>query len=384
MAADAEMKFAFAALILADAGLEITAEKLLTLVRAAGMVGQDPTWAMLFARALDGKTGRDAKQGLLKSKNKATRTWSISPYHRHPEILPDFRAPNTFFRRWSSSKRVQGPALSERFQKVRRSTNMWTIHDEYARINILTFRCAAVKLNRLPPEIRLQIFREVFPRPSSMIKYTETSGSTVVTVLHGSRESRVFQRLRNRMSFDPDEPVYVTANLQSRSLNKYKYWLDPQAVGRLAFEAAEVIAHAVFILPTDTDALAWLGNEASSMNVKHLVLGHGEPESLVDLQGVLGRGLARLRNLERVDLLLNKSNWMRYPPDVFGYGVLREMFELVKDLVSRGLEVNYVPFVDNESCELKREYRSRAEDYVCHERDACSTQESLWWYGQYV
>ncbi|KAF2496503.1 hypothetical protein BU16DRAFT_420581, partial [Lophium mytilinum] len=62
---DSETPFAFAALILADAGVKITAEKLLALVRAAGVVKSDPAWAVLFARALMGKTGQDAKKILL-------------------------------------------------------------------------------------------------------------------------------------------------------------------------------------------------------------------------------------------------------------------------------------------------------------------------------
>lgn len=49
-----ESALSYAALILADAEVEITSEKLLTLVNKAN-IEVEPIWADLFAKALDGK-----------------------------------------------------------------------------------------------------------------------------------------------------------------------------------------------------------------------------------------------------------------------------------------------------------------------------------------
>jgi len=50
----AELAVSYAGLILADDGLEITADKLVSLVKAAD-VDVEPIWAQLFAKALEGK-----------------------------------------------------------------------------------------------------------------------------------------------------------------------------------------------------------------------------------------------------------------------------------------------------------------------------------------
>ncbi len=57
----AEQSTALAALILADDGVAITADKLQTLVKAAN-VEVEPIWTQLFAKALEGK---DVKEMLL-------------------------------------------------------------------------------------------------------------------------------------------------------------------------------------------------------------------------------------------------------------------------------------------------------------------------------
>jgi len=57
----AELATGYAALILADDGLDITADKLATLTKAAG-VEVEPIWTQLFAKALEGK---DVKEMLL-------------------------------------------------------------------------------------------------------------------------------------------------------------------------------------------------------------------------------------------------------------------------------------------------------------------------------
>ncbi|KIW18609.1 60S acidic ribosomal protein P1 [Exophiala spinifera] len=51
----AELASAYAALILADEGIEITADKLNTLIKAANVPDVEPIWASLFAKALEGK-----------------------------------------------------------------------------------------------------------------------------------------------------------------------------------------------------------------------------------------------------------------------------------------------------------------------------------------
>ncbi|KAI0153191.1 60s acidic ribosomal protein-domain-containing protein [Xylariaceae sp. FL1272] len=52
---NAELASSYAALILADDGVEITADKLQTLIKAAGVADVEPIWTQLFAKALEGK-----------------------------------------------------------------------------------------------------------------------------------------------------------------------------------------------------------------------------------------------------------------------------------------------------------------------------------------
>ncbi|EOD44281.1 putative 60s acidic ribosomal protein p1 protein [Neofusicoccum parvum UCRNP2] len=58
----AELASSYAALILADDGVEITADKLQTLITAAKVADVEPIWTSLFAKALEGK---DVKELLL-------------------------------------------------------------------------------------------------------------------------------------------------------------------------------------------------------------------------------------------------------------------------------------------------------------------------------
>ncbi|KAL2757968.1 hypothetical protein ACRALDRAFT_2025653 [Sodiomyces alcalophilus JCM 7366] len=51
----AELASSYAALILADDGVEITADKLHTLIKAAKLEEVEPIWTSLFAKALEGK-----------------------------------------------------------------------------------------------------------------------------------------------------------------------------------------------------------------------------------------------------------------------------------------------------------------------------------------
>ncbi|KAM0261835.1 hypothetical protein ACHAQJ_002038 [Trichoderma viride] len=54
----AELASSYAALILADDGVEITADKLQTLISAA-KVEVEPIWTSIFAKALEGKDIKD-------------------------------------------------------------------------------------------------------------------------------------------------------------------------------------------------------------------------------------------------------------------------------------------------------------------------------------
>jgi len=56
--ASAELATTYAALILADDGLEITADKIVTLTSAAN-VEVEPIWATLLAKALEGKNVKE-------------------------------------------------------------------------------------------------------------------------------------------------------------------------------------------------------------------------------------------------------------------------------------------------------------------------------------
>ena len=47
---NAELANAYAALILADDGVEITADKLTTIIKAAGVQDVEPIWSTLFAK----------------------------------------------------------------------------------------------------------------------------------------------------------------------------------------------------------------------------------------------------------------------------------------------------------------------------------------------
>ncbi|KAK4456951.1 ribosomal protein 60S [Cladorrhinum samala] len=55
----AELATSYAALILADDGVEITADKIQTLIKAAKVDEVEPIWASLFAKALEGKDVKD-------------------------------------------------------------------------------------------------------------------------------------------------------------------------------------------------------------------------------------------------------------------------------------------------------------------------------------
>ncbi|EOO01923.1 putative 60s acidic ribosomal protein p1 protein [Phaeoacremonium minimum UCRPA7] len=55
----AELATSYAALILADDGVEITADKITTLLKAAAIEEVEPIWAQLFAKALEGKDVKD-------------------------------------------------------------------------------------------------------------------------------------------------------------------------------------------------------------------------------------------------------------------------------------------------------------------------------------
>jgi len=55
MSTTAELACSYAALILADDGVEVTADKLQTLLDAAKIQEVEPIWTSIFAKALEGK-----------------------------------------------------------------------------------------------------------------------------------------------------------------------------------------------------------------------------------------------------------------------------------------------------------------------------------------
>ncbi|KAG6037290.1 60S acidic ribosomal protein P1 [Claviceps citrina] len=56
---NAELASSYAALVLADDGVDITADKLQTLIKAAGIQDVEPIWTSIFAKALEGKDVKD-------------------------------------------------------------------------------------------------------------------------------------------------------------------------------------------------------------------------------------------------------------------------------------------------------------------------------------
>jgi large subunit ribosomal protein LP1 len=59
MSSKAEEAVSYAALILADDSISITAEKLQVLLNAAGIEDVEPVWTTLFAKALEGKNVKE-------------------------------------------------------------------------------------------------------------------------------------------------------------------------------------------------------------------------------------------------------------------------------------------------------------------------------------
>ncbi|KJZ73873.1 60S acidic ribosomal protein P1 [Hirsutella minnesotensis 3608] len=54
-----ELASSYAALILADEGIEITSDKLQSLIKAANVPDVEPIWTSIFAQALAGKDVKD-------------------------------------------------------------------------------------------------------------------------------------------------------------------------------------------------------------------------------------------------------------------------------------------------------------------------------------
>jgi len=55
----AELACSYAALILADEGLEVSADKIQTILSAAKVQDVEPIWATIFSKALEGKDIKD-------------------------------------------------------------------------------------------------------------------------------------------------------------------------------------------------------------------------------------------------------------------------------------------------------------------------------------
>jgi large subunit ribosomal protein LP1 len=72
-----ELASSYAALILADDGVEMTADKLLTLIKSSNNEeAVDPIWKTLFTKALKGK---DVKELLLDVKNDVDAQGTVRP-----------------------------------------------------------------------------------------------------------------------------------------------------------------------------------------------------------------------------------------------------------------------------------------------------------------
>jgi len=56
---NSELAVSYAALILADDGVEVTPDKLQALIKASGNIEVEPIWCSLFAKALEGKDVKD-------------------------------------------------------------------------------------------------------------------------------------------------------------------------------------------------------------------------------------------------------------------------------------------------------------------------------------
>ncbi|MCJ1255539.1 60S acidic ribosomal protein P1 [Lignoscripta atroalba] len=56
---NSELATSYAALILADEDIDITADKLQTIIKAAKLDDVEPIWTTLFAKALEGKNVKD-------------------------------------------------------------------------------------------------------------------------------------------------------------------------------------------------------------------------------------------------------------------------------------------------------------------------------------
>ncbi|KAL2368109.1 50S ribosomal protein LP1 [Blastomyces gilchristii SLH14081] len=55
----AELAVSYAALILADDGVDVTSDKLQSILKAANVQDIEPIWSSLFAKALEGKDVKD-------------------------------------------------------------------------------------------------------------------------------------------------------------------------------------------------------------------------------------------------------------------------------------------------------------------------------------
>ncbi|RDA94297.1 hypothetical protein CP533_0554 [Ophiocordyceps camponoti-saundersi (nom. inval.)] len=65
MSQNAELAVSYAALILADEGVEITSDKLQTLIKAANITEVEPIWTSIFAKEPQALEGKDVKDLLV-------------------------------------------------------------------------------------------------------------------------------------------------------------------------------------------------------------------------------------------------------------------------------------------------------------------------------
>jgi large subunit ribosomal protein LP1 len=86
----AEQAVAFAALILADESIEITPEKLQTLLQAAGIEDVEPIWTTLFGKALKDKDVKDILTTVGPRAGCGTTKDTVNDGAAQPDELEDY------------------------------------------------------------------------------------------------------------------------------------------------------------------------------------------------------------------------------------------------------------------------------------------------------
>ncbi|EEQ87872.1 60S acidic ribosomal protein P1 [Blastomyces dermatitidis] len=75
----AELAVSYAALILADDGVDVTSDKLQSILKAANVQDIEPIWSSLFAKALEGKDVKDLLLNVGSGGGAAAATGGAAP-----------------------------------------------------------------------------------------------------------------------------------------------------------------------------------------------------------------------------------------------------------------------------------------------------------------